>query len=237
MTLVSFIVPAHNEERLLGGTLDAIDEVVRTLGETAEVIVADDASTDRTTEIARSHGARVVSIERRQIGAARNAGAREAQGEHLIFVDADTRVTVEAVRGAVAAMHGGAIGGGSGFEFDGRVPLYARVLMPISLVFYRMAGLASGCFLFCTNEAFRTVGGFNEELYAAEEAALSRALGKLGRFVVLREKVITSGRKLRTFSGWEVLGTLLRVALTGPKSLRRREGLEIWYGERKEDEG
>jgi glycosyltransferase involved in cell wall biosynthesis len=237
MNLVSFIVPAHNEEQLLRSTLEAIEVAASQLDATAELIVAADASTDRTAEIAGAHGARVISVNHRQIAATRNAGAAEANGEFLIFVDADTRVTVDAVRGAMAAMKRGAVGGGCGFEFDGRVPLYARLMMPISLVVYRMLGLASGCFLFCTREAFRTVGGFNEELYAAEEAAMSRALAKVGKFVVLKDKVITSGRKLRTFTGFEVLGTLLRVAVTGPKSLRRREGLDIWYGERRNDPG
>ena len=63
---------------------------------------------------------------------------------------------------------------------------------------------------------------------------LSRALKRQGRFVVLREAVTTSGRKLRAHSGWEILGVLTRLALRGPKSVRQRHGLEIWY-ERRED--
>jgi hypothetical protein len=100
---------------------------------------------------------------------------------------------------------------------------------------YRILGLASGCFLFCTRDAFRSVGGFDEGLFAAEEGAMSRALRRRGRFVVLREAVTTSGRKLRAHSSREVLGLLARLALSGPKSLRRRDGLEIWYGERRTD--
>jgi hypothetical protein len=129
----------------------------------------------------------------------------------------------------------GAVGGGSAFEFDGRLPLYARVLIAAALPAYRALGLASGCFLFCTREAFEAVGGFDERLFGAEEAVMSRALSRRGRFVILRESVTTSGRKLRTHSMREVFGTLLRIALSGPKSVRRREGLDIWYGERRDD--
>jgi glycosyltransferase involved in cell wall biosynthesis len=240
MEAVSFVVPAYNEERLLGRTLSAIDQATRALGEgepgePVEVIVVDDASTDRTAEIARAHGARVVSVKCRQIAATRNAGAREATGEILVFVDADTVVTEAAVTAAIAAVRGGAVGGGCAFRFDGRVPPYGRVLAAAVVPLYRRFGLASGCFLFCTREAFRAVGGFDETLFAAEEAAMSRALRRQGRFVILRESVTTSGRKLRAYSGREALGILLRLALAGPRGVRRPDGLDIWYAERRAD--
>jgi hypothetical protein len=47
--------------------------------------------------------------------------------------------------------------------------------------------------------------------------------------------VTTSGRKLRAYSAREILGLLTRLALGGPKSVRRREGLELWYGDRRPD--
>lgn len=233
--MISFIIPAHNEAQLLGGTLKAIEQVVRALDEPAEVIVVDDASTDRTVEAARAHGARVVSVTCRQIAATRNAGAKVAEGSLLVFVDADTIVSEAAVRAAIAAMRGGAVGGGSAFRFDGRVPLYGRLMMAVAVPLYRFFGLASGCFLFCTRDAFDAVGGFDETLFGAEEAAMSRALGRQGRFVVLRELVTTSGRKLRAHSGFEVLGILVRLALGGTKAMQQRERLDIWYGERRPD--
>src|SRR5258708_39128617 len=71
--MVSFIVPAHDEEILIGATLRALAAAGRALGDPFEIVVADDASSDATVAIAREHGARVVSIQRRQISAARNA--------------------------------------------------------------------------------------------------------------------------------------------------------------------
>ena len=233
--MISFIIPAHNEERLLPGTLRALDEAVRPIALAHEILVVDDSSTDRTGAIALEHGARVIPVRHRQIAATRNAGAREARGEMLVFVDADTIVSEPVVRAAVRAMLDGAAGGGSAFRFGGRVPLYGRVMQALAVPLYRAAGLASGCFLFCTREAFRATGGFDEGMFGAEEAAMSRALRRQGRFVVLRESVTTSGRKLRAHSGREVLGTMARLALTGGRSIRRREGLEIWYGERRPD--
>jgi glycosyltransferase involved in cell wall biosynthesis len=232
---ISFIIPAYNEERLLGCTLDAIDQAASALDETIEVIVADDASTDRTAAIALEHGAHLVSVKCRQISATRNAGAKAANGEMLVFVDADTIVTAAAVRGAIAAMRGGAVGGGCAVRFDGRLPFYGRVVAVVAVHLYRAIRLASPCFLFCTRDAFRMAGGFDETLFAAEEIAMSQALRRQGRFVILREAVTTSGRKLRAYSGREFLGTLLRLTLAGRKSVRRREDLDVWYGERRAD--
>jgi glycosyltransferase involved in cell wall biosynthesis len=235
MVAISFIIPAYNEERLLGRTLSAIAEAARVLNEASEVIVVDDASTDRTAEVAQAHAARVITVNCRQIAATRNAGASEARGEMLVFVDADTIITAAAVRAAIAALRGGAVGGGCAFRFDGRLPLWGRVMEAVAVPVYRLVGLASGCFLFCTRDAFRAVGGFDETLFGAEEAALSRALRGQGRFVVLRESVTTSGRKLRAYSGREVLRVLLRLAVSGSNAVRRRETLDIWYGERRPD--
>ena len=231
--MISFIIPAHNEERLLGPTLKAIALAAAALGERTQVIVADDASTDRTATVAREHGAFVVPVNRRQIAAARNAGASAATGEMLVFVDADTIVDAAVVRAAVQAMHSGAVGGGCAVRFDGRLPLYGRVLAAVTVPLYRAIRLASPCFLFCARDAFRATGGWDETLFAAEEIAMSQALRRHGRFVILRDSVTTSGRKLRTYSARELLGTFL--TLSAPASVRTRDGLDVWYGERRPD--
>jgi glycosyltransferase involved in cell wall biosynthesis len=233
--MISFVIPAYNEELLLGRTLRAITDAGEALGEPFEVVVADDASTDRTAAVARDHGARVVPCRHRQIAATRNAGARAAAGVMLVFVDADTIVTPAAVRGAVRAMRNEAVGGGCAVRFDGRVPHYARILMAGVMPICRTLRLASGCFLFCTRSAFDAVGGFDEGLYGGEEAVMSRRLGRQGRFVVLRAAVTTSGRKLRAYSAREILGLLARLAVSGPGAVRQRQGLDLWYGERRAD--
>src|SRR5260221_1673982 len=102
--MISFIVPAYNEERLLGATLDALHAAGRAMDERYELVVVDDASTDGTALIAQRHGARVVSVVHRQIAATRNSGAQAATGKLFIFVDADTIVNEAVVRAAVAAL-------------------------------------------------------------------------------------------------------------------------------------
>ncbi|MFY9571802.1 MAG: glycosyltransferase [Blastocatellia bacterium] len=233
--MISFIVPAYNEEALIGRTLDALNRAGQSAGEDYEIVVADDASSDQTAKIAFAHGARVITLNRRQIAATRNAGAREASGDKLIFVDADTVVSEEVVRAAVEAMNRGAAGGGSAVAFDGRVPRYARLAQPMMVRVFRALGIACGCFIFCTRRAFDAAGGFDENLFASEEVSMSRAVRRQGRFVVLRETVTTSGRKLRMYSGKEVLRLFGSILVAGPKALRKREGLEVWYGGRRED--
>src|SRR5262245_62253504 len=153
----------------------------------------------------------------------------------LIFVDADTVVTRAVVREAIDAMRTGAAGGGCLVRFDGHVPLYGRLLLATILPLYRVFRIASGSFLFCTRHAFDAAGGFDERLFAAEELAMSRALHRQGRFLVLGEFVTTSGRKVRTYSARELLGLMARLALSGGRRTRQRKGLEPWYGERRPD--
>ena len=120
--MISFIVPAYNEEQCLAETLDALHATGIAVGEAYEVVVADDGSTDKTAAIATQKGATLVSATNRQIAATRNSGARAATGDWLIFVDADTVVNVDVVRAAVQAMRNGAVGGGAGLCFDEPVP-------------------------------------------------------------------------------------------------------------------
>jgi glycosyltransferase involved in cell wall biosynthesis len=234
--VISFIVPAYNEERLLGATLSSLASSARALGESYELIVADDASTDGTVEVARAHGATVVPVEFRQIARTRNAGARAARGDPFIFVDADTLVPPATLAATLEALRNGAAGGGARVRFDGRLPLYARVLLPVLDASMRWGRLAAGCYVYCTRAAFERVGGFDERLFATEELAFSRALRRAGRVQILPEMVHTSGRRLRAYGTWKLLRWTVRVLLRGPAALRSREYFGAWYVDRYQDE-
>jgi glycosyltransferase involved in cell wall biosynthesis len=234
-TMISFVVPAYNEERLLGQTLASIHAAAQTAGRPYEIVVADDASTDRTVEIARAGGARVVSVRLRQIAGTRNAGARAARGDILIFVDADTIVPPRTLAAALEALARGAVGGGAMLRLDGAIPWHGRFLLFVVATSMRLGRLAAGCFLFCRRDAFHAAGGFDERLFATEELALSRALARQGRMTILRETVETSGRKLRTYSLWEIARLLVAFIGVGPRVLRSRDRLGMWYGSRRPD--
>ena len=234
--VISFIVPAHNEQTHLSRTLRSIRESAGGIGQPYEIIVADDASTDTTPEISRQNGARVVSVNHRQIAATRNSGARAAQGERLFFVDADTIISPGAIASALRSMDKGVVGGGAPARFQADAPLYARLLLLWLGLLMRVAGLCGGAFMFCTREAFRAVGGFDERLFGAEDAAMSWALKREGRFVVLWKYVSTSGRRVRGFRGLQMVTILIRMAFV-PSTLKRRSSVEhIWYDSNREDE-
>ncbi|HSJ79237.1 MAG TPA: glycosyltransferase [Erythrobacter sp.] len=232
---LSFILPAHNEARLLGATLDAIHAAAGGLGSDYEIIVVDDASDDGTARIATDGGARVVRVEHRHIAAARNAGAGQAGGGLLLFIDADTLIDAAVLRAAFRAVADGAVGGGAAVRLQDKVAMWERLLESLLVWAFRIVGIAPGCFIFCTRSAFDAAGGFDQSYFAGEDVALSRALARQGRFVILREAVRTSGRKLRTFSGWEHLRLALRFAVRGRRVLRSRDELGLWYGRRRDE--
>jgi glycosyltransferase involved in cell wall biosynthesis len=232
--MISFIVPAYNEELELPSTLEAIRAAASGTAQPWEIIVVDDASTDATPEIAEQAGARIVSIHRRQIAAARNAGARAAQGEYLFFVDADTQINRIHVTEAMALLEAGYTGGGARGVMDGFIPLWSRILLHAFCTLYFGLNLGAGAFLFTTRRNFQATGGFDEQYFAGEEVYFSLALRKLGRFKVLWEPVVTSGRKLRMYPAKEILGTLFIMIVGGPRMARSRARLGMWYDGKRE---
>ncbi|MBB1087830.1 glycosyltransferase [Lysobacter sp. SG-8] len=232
--MLSVIIPAHDEAALIGATLDALATATRALGLVHEVIVVDDASSDGTAEIAAARGARVLRVEHRQIAATRNAGAAVARYPRLLFLDADTLVDAEVLGAAMRAMNDGAVGGGCRVRLARAARWHERAVAAVAAVGFRWTRIAPGCFLFCTRAAFDAVGGFDPRWYAGEDVAMSRTLAGHGRFVVLRESVRTSDRKLRTFSPGEHLRLMLRLVFRGRGILQSREGLELWYDRRRD---
>ena len=227
--MISFVVPAHNEEAWIGHCISAIHDALRTIGEKYEVVVADDSSTDATSTVARRHGARVIRVEHHHISATRNTGAREARGEILFFVDADTVVNSSVVQSALRSIRDGVVGGGCAPRFDGALPLWWRAVYPIFVLGVRMLRQPGGSCLFCVRRAFEATGGFSEAHYAAEDAVFVTALKRHGRFIVLSDRVVSSGRNLRAHSFLSIARLLVRLALRGPDGFRDRRGLDLWY--------
>ena len=232
--MISFIVPAHNEERWIGKCLESIRTVMERIAERYEVIVVDDASSDSTRQIAGQMGANILRVEHRKISAVRNAGARIAGGEEFFFVDADTQVNERVVSAALAALRAGAAGGGCLIDLEGPTPIWARIILFFAVLVARLLRWACGCFVFCTREAYVATGGFSESMYAGEDLAFVQALKKVGRFVVLKPKVVTSARKLDVAGPWDVIKLALTIALHGPH-YESKWVLDILYGRRAQD--
>jgi glycosyltransferase involved in cell wall biosynthesis len=234
--VISVIVPAFNEERLLGDTLANLARVVP---EPREIIVCDNNSTDRTAEIARAAGATVVFEPLNQISRARNRGAAAARGDWLLFVDADSLPSSDLLLETREAIQSETcLAGGATVEFESREPT-VRFWLALWNATSRIMKWAAGSYIFCEAEAFRELGGFSEALYAGEELDLFRRMKRLARrrgkrIVILhRHPLHTSDRKTRLYSSREHVAFLLKTFLTAGRTLRRREDCSVWYDGRR----
>ncbi|HWD20659.1 MAG TPA: glycosyltransferase [Verrucomicrobiae bacterium] len=239
---VSVVVPAFNEEKLLGATLASIHAALRAfepLGWSSEIVVCDNNSTDGTAKIAEAHGAKVVFEGVNQIARARNTGARAAAGDWLIFVDADSRPTAELFGEAAAHIQSGrCLAGGCTVRLDER-----HFIADSGTALWNMVSRAchwfAGSFSFCEARAFRAVGGFSEELFASEEIDLSQRLNKLARaegkrvVILHRHPLLTSARKVRLYSGMELIRFFQRAIFLPRRTIRSREACSPWYDGRR----
>lgn len=212
---VSIIIPAYNEQDYLPRYLPTVFASAARWesagGRTAEVIVVDNASTDATAKVASGLGAHVVFEPARNIAQVRNAGAAQASGRLLFFVDADTALPVEAVSAAVNAMDYGSHVGGAIPPLYRCRRLSARALCRFWDWYRARHGGAQGVTQFCTAEAFEQLGGYCTDLYMSEDIeffARLRALGeRTGRDVVLLDelRVEPSTRRYDQWPTWRML--------------------------------
>ncbi len=231
----SIVIPAYNEEDYLTETLTALHEAMLQIGLHGELIVVDNNSNDKTACIADNQGATVVFEPINHISRARNAGAKHAQGRYLIFVDADTNIPPELLQQALANLESGGIIGGGAYV-SGNIPL--RFSMRILLNTWNRVSIitrnAAGSFIYCQRDAFESIGGFSEGVYASEEIWLSRKLKKLGRkqkqkFKIIKHPpVITSMRKMQWYSPLRIYLYLFMIAIF-PFSVRFKALCTFWY--------
>ena len=239
---ISIIIPAFNEERLLGETLTHIQTASGAFtrhGWASELIVCDNNSTDRTAEIARTAGATVAFEPINQIARARNCGAAAATGDWLLFVDADSHPSAGLFEDVIAAIESGRwLAGGSRIRLEAGHPFGSFVTWIWNGI-SRWRRLLAGSFIFCEARTFRELGGFSNELFAAEELDLSerlqvkaRAQGK-GLVILQRHPLTTSARKMRLYTTREHFKFLLRVLRNHRGILRDRAACHTWYDGRR----
>lgn len=239
---ISTIIPAFNEERRLGETLHHINAALSAFpkrGWETELIVCDNNSKDKTAEIARAAGAKVVFEPINQISRARNCGAAAASGDWFIFVDADSHPSpalFESVAEQIAS--GNCMAGGCTVKFDGDYPK-ANLIIGLWNSISRSLSWMAGSFIFCEATAFRETGGFSQQLFAGEEIDLSIRLKRLARkrrkriVILRRHPLITSARKIHLYTFRELFGFTIKASLFRNRTLSSRDACFTWYDGRR----
>jgi rSAM/selenodomain-associated transferase 2 len=206
---VSVIVPTFNEERSIGRTLRALASLE---GE-VELILVDGGSQDRTTEIARRLGAKVVSSERGR-GTQMHNGARAARGHTLFFLHADTIPAAEVIKeiNEALARDAAALGGNCSIRFEGE----SRPARFMTWLYPKLAKLGL-CYgdsgIFVRARVYEEIGGF-KPFPLFEDLDFIRRLKKKGRMVRLPVELVTSSRRFEehsfviTFARWSILQVL-----------------------------
>ncbi len=232
----SVIIPAYNEELHLPDTLHNLRKAMAAAESLrGEIIVVDNNSTDRTAEIAREAGAVVIFESHNQISRARNCGGRAADSSSLIFLDADTRITPVILRKSLEMLRSGKYyGGGIKIGFPEDAPLLIRLFTKLWNSHAGIRKWVAGCYIFCLKEAFDDIGGFREDVYAAEEIYFAKSMAKWGRKKQLdfgyisTEFIQTSPRKIDEHSTLKLLAIMLLLG-TFPFLQKSRRMCKIWY--------
>ncbi|MDE2837758.1 MAG: glycosyltransferase [Chloroflexota bacterium] len=232
---LTIIVPAFNEADYLPATLDALKAAAEQMRErsTAEVetVVVDNNSTDETAAVAGTRGAVVVHEPVQGIARARNAGARQAQGDVLVFVDADVFVPSSLLEAVKDAMNDPAcVGGGVDVEYQPRRRSMRFYLGAWRLLARRM-DLVQGATQFCRREVFEAVGGYDEQAWIGEDVDFYRSLKRFARAnggtvrFIHQPRVQASARR---FDEWPLWKTLLWTNPLYIALFRRRKA--FWPG-------
>lgn len=230
---LSIIIPAHNEELYIPKCLAAIDRAKQQIEIPVEIIVVLNRCTDQTEQIAIKAGCKTVSNESKNLSAIRNAGIKSASGDLIVTIDADSLMSEKMLSKILNAMNTGRyIGGGVNILAE-RWSLGIACSMLMLVPFAIFWGITAGSF-YARKKDIAEIGGFNEDLYSAEDIDFARRLKRLGKTKgqkfcnLLSAYITTSCRKFDRFGDWYALKNpiLMLKLLKGRKSI---EADKIWY--------
>ncbi len=213
---LSFVIPAYNEERYLPACLESILAQTRDLADGVEIIVVNNASSDRTREVALSYpGVTVVDEMRKGLPWARQAGFAASSGELIANVDADSRLTPGWVKQVLDTFGEAERKGKSLVALSGPVEYYdltasqmvsvhlfyvlAFVLYALNRYVLRAGSMVQGGNFVLRREALQSIGGFNTSIaFYGEDTDIARRLNRVGKVVfTFQLKMFSSARRLK----------------------------------------
>ena len=171
----TIVIPAHNEEKYIGKCLRAIISASKYVKpDSVEIIVVANRCTDNTCMIAKHYGAKVFKNEDKCIAAVRNTGVKEAEGEIVVTIEADSLMTKYSLAEIREKLESGKyIGGGTVPRFDrmsvGIAVSSVYVVLNLLPAMIKNGGYLGGAmFWFCRND-FEAINGFDESLISLED--------------------------------------------------------------------
>lgn len=211
---LSVVIPAYNEEKYIGGCLESIIDKAGV--DIYEIIVVDNASTDRTADVAKSFkGVRVVKEKRKGLTRARQAGLLAAKGDLVAYIDADTHVKDGWLHKVKKE-----------FEKNPRlvclsapyslydVSKWKRVLVwsywnLLAYPTYRllMKYMVLGANFVARRSVLMKIGGFDATIeFYGEDTDIARRLHRVGKVKFLRKSLVTSSARRMEAEGWLRIG-------------------------------
>jgi glycosyltransferase involved in cell wall biosynthesis len=231
---ISIVVPAYNEEKCLPATLEKIGAALAKFGGDSETIVVDNESTDETAPIAKSFGAKVITETVHNIARVRNTGAKNALGDVLIFVDADTLVPETLFQLIAEQMKNESyFGGAVAVDFGPLERKWMKYYLSGGELWQRIFNWKLGATQFCCKSVFREIGGYDETIFMSEDVQFYRRLTRYAKekggrlFFVKEPRVVTSARRFDKMSIWKTL--LLTHPLFFVLTSRRKRFWKDWY--------
>lgn len=233
----SIIIPAFDEEKYLPKCIASIRAAEKALGEPVEIVVGDNISRDRTREVARELGAKVVEVPDKCISIVRNRAADQATGKYLAFIDADDYMSENMLVEIKKAMESGKyIGGGTANLKSDRWSLGIFLTGLLLVLPVPFTGISLFLF-YTTREAYDAIGGWNETMKASEDWDFGYRLRKLGKERGLKYKnmvrahITKSARKFDEFGDWFIFTRPIQMW----KAIHNDEKAtyELWYRPRR----
>ncbi|MEM3587211.1 MAG: glycosyltransferase [Candidatus Jordarchaeaceae archaeon] len=199
MVKISVIIPTLNEERYLPHCLKSVlnQTVPR---DTYEIIVVDSHSFDRTPKIAKKYADRLLKVPREGAGAARNAGAKIAKGDFLLFLDADTLICRTFMEELLKNSNEELFVGGTCNIYPSDGAPFASAFYKMINILYRLVYFlgrphAQTKCCFYRKSVFRAIGGFNEKLIITEDQEIAWRAGKKGKMIFLKNAAAYSSMR------------------------------------------
>jgi glycosyltransferase involved in cell wall biosynthesis len=188
--MLSVVIPTFNEEKYLPCLLHALRQQTYP---PYEIIIADAHSSDRTRTAALRHSCRVVPGGRPAQG--RNAGARGARGDYLLFLDADVTVGPTFLQDLMHQVRHHRLAVASGFITpESNRPIDNLMVLVSNLYHYAMQRIsphASGFYIIVRKSLHDQIGGFNERLFLTEDHDYVVRAARHGKFKYLRFPQVT----------------------------------------------